>query len=151
LDLLFQLLVGLELHLAQGVAALEAPELVGILITSVEPEALGMSVLTTAAAAALLAFLGMVEPADLPVPEAGGTAMLGAEAEPLPGLADSVCSGFHQPFLVHLLILLRLEMVVKPLVRQVAGVVLLEIQEALDQVHPAVGLQAAVLQAATAL
>jgi hypothetical protein len=63
LDLLFRLQVGLELCRARRLAALEVPELVGILITSVEPEALGMVVLTTAVAEALLAFLGMAEQA----------------------------------------------------------------------------------------
>jgi hypothetical protein len=144
LDLLFQLLAGLALQRLVG--ALEVPELVGILIILVEPEVLGMLVLTTAEAAALLAFLGMAETAEIAVQQAQ-PAILEAEAGLLAGQLDRAYSAFQQPFLVHLLILLRLELVATPLVRLVTAAELQEAQEALDRVYPAVGLQTLVLQA----
>jgi hypothetical protein len=97
-------------------------------------------------AAALLAFLGMAETAEIAVQQAQ-PAILEAEAGLLAGQLDRAYSAFQQPFLVHLLILLRLELVAPPLVRLVTAAELQEPQEALDRVYPAVGLQTVVLQA----
>jgi hypothetical protein len=59
-------------------------------------------------------------------------------------------SVFQQPFLVHFLILLRLELVAPPVPRLLTAEALLEAHQALDRVYPAVGLQATILQAVAA-
>jgi hypothetical protein len=149
LDLLFRLQVGLELWPLHLLAVLEAPELVGILIITAEPEVVGTVVLTTAVAAALLAFLGMAETAVVLEERWEEAVILEAEATAAPQV-DRAYLVFQQPFLVHLLILLRLDLVAPRLVRLLTAGALLEAQEALERVYPAVGLQTALMQAGAA-
>jgi hypothetical protein len=152
LDLLFLLLGVVPLQPLPPLARLAELELVEILIMSAEMEVMGISVPLSAPAAALLAFLGMAETAEASVQQRGGAAILAAVAPALLAQVGRASSIFQQAsFLPHLLILLRLEMVVPAaLLRLLTVAAVLQPQEALDRVFPAVGLHLTVLQVPTA-